>query len=174
MLRRFNRLAMLAALALIVLAVTLSVAALAGTRLGYQALLMTTGSMRPAVNPGDLVILRSVDPADIRVGDVITFREPVGSHLLVTHRVVAIAATPDGPVFRTKGDANAVADIWTLNYQDRGWREAGVIPGVGRAIAFVQTIPGRLLVVLVVFALALGVLTPAGPGRRAAPGEAAA
>ena len=93
MTRWFNRLAMLTAIAAIVTAAAVSCAALAGSRMGYQAFLMTTGSMRPAIDPGDLVIVRSVDPADIRVGDAITFREPVGSHQLVTHRVTAI--TPE-------------------------------------------------------------------------------
>jgi len=181
MTRWFNRLAMLTAIAAIVTAEAVSCAALTGSRMGYQAFLMTTGSMRPAIDPGDLVIVRSVDPADIRVGDAITFREPVGSHQLVTHRVTAITQSSDGPVFRTRGDANRVADIWTLHYRDRGWLVVGSIHGIGTALTGLQTLPGRLVVLLLVFGLALGLLLPAEerrPRQPAAPpagaGEAAA
>jgi signal peptidase len=160
MLRTLNRLATLIAVAAIAVTAATAAGVLAGPRLGYQALLMTTGSMRPAIEPGDLVILRSVDPASIRVGDVITFREPVGSHALVTHRVAAITGTPQAPVFRTKGDANQVADIWTIHYQATAWRQVGRIPGAGRVMASLATLPGRLLVMLLVFAIAMGLLLP--------------
>jgi signal peptidase len=175
MLRWFNRLATLAALTATVLAVALLALALIGGRMGYRAVFMTTGSMLPAIDPGDLVILRPVDPATIRVGDVITFRAPVGSHELVTHRVVAVSSSPGGVSFRTKGDSNAVPDIWIVQYQDLGWTEAGRVPGFGAATALLGTFAGRLTVVLAVFVLALGVLLPQeGSPPHEAPGEAAA
>ena len=50
----------------------------------------------------------------LKVGDVITYRPPPksGPEGLVTHRIRSIGRDPKtkAPVFRTKGDANAVAD----------------------------------------------------------------
>jgi signal peptidase I len=165
--RWFNRIATLTALTTTVLAVATLALALVGGRMGYRAVFMTTGSMRPAIAPGDLVVLRPVDPASIQVGDVITFRAPLGSHELVTHRVVAVSASTQGITFRTKGDANPVADIWIVHYQDLGWTEASRVHGVGAITDFLGTFGGRLLVVLVVFLLSLGLLLPLDdPGRR--------
>ena len=166
MLRRFNRIATIAALGVTVIAVAAVILALVGGRMGYRAVFMTTGSMRPAIAPGDLIIVQPVDPASIRVGDVITFQAPVGRHELVTHRVIAVSSSPQGLTFRTKGDANQVPDIWIVHYQDLGWVEVTRVHGFGAVTAFLGSLPGRLLVVLIVFLLALGLLLPSGPEER--------
>jgi signal peptidase len=176
MLHWFNRLATVTAITATVLAVAMLALALVGGRMGYRAVFMTTGSMRPAIAPGDLVVLKPVDPATIEVGDVITFRAPVGSHELVTHRVVAVSSSAEGLSFRTKGDANALADIWIVHYQDLAWTEVWQVPGFGAATALLGSFAGRLVVVLAVFVLTLGLLLPSdGRGRRdARRGEAPA
>jgi len=69
-------------------------------------MVMQTGSMRPLIAPGDLVVVRPVPVGEIRIGDLITFREPTGSRLIVTHRVVGIEETDAGRAFTTRGDAN--------------------------------------------------------------------
>ena len=173
MLSWINRLATVTAVTATILAVVSVSLALVGGRMGYRAVFMTTGSMRPAIAPGDLVIVRPVDPASIRVRDVITFQAPIGSHELVTHRVVAVGASTQGITFRTKGDANPVADIWIVHYQDLGWIEVTRVHGFGAVTAFLGTIPGRLLVVLIVFLLALGLLLPDQPEEREPAGSGA-
>ncbi|WP_285758144.1 signal peptidase I [Nocardiopsis ansamitocini] len=84
-----------------------------------QALIVLSGSMEPTIPVGSVVISRPVDPAELRVNDVITFThgspaqtdafDPANSPL-VTHRVVQIETTPQGRVFHTQGDANDVRD----------------------------------------------------------------
>ncbi|MCK7488281.1 MAG: S26 family signal peptidase [Bacillus subtilis] len=51
------------------------------TVLGYSLSFVLTPSMEPAIEAGDLIVSRSVKPADLEVGDIITFRAdiPVGS-----------------------------------------------------------------------------------------------
>ena len=61
------------------------------------------------------------------MGDVITYRPPAGSGPagLVTHRIVAITTDEAGRrTFRTKGDANDVADPWTFIAPERPSRRA--------------------------------------------------
>lgn len=86
---------------------------------GAQALIVLSGSMEPTIPVGAVVIARPVDPADVRVRDVITFThdspaETVefdpSTSTLVTHRVIAIEETGDGTLFHTRGDANTVPD----------------------------------------------------------------
>jgi len=62
-----------------------------------------SGSMSPALNPGDLIIVRRVDPEDIEVGDLVTVKS---EDVIFTHRVVEKIDER----FRLKGDANEDPD----------------------------------------------------------------
>lgn len=81
-----------------------------------------TGSMRPAMPPGTLVVVRPVDPEDIGVGTVVTYQLKSGDQSVVTHRVVTQGLDAQGaPIFRTQGDANDVPDeLWVRPVQIRG------------------------------------------------------
>jgi signal peptidase len=73
---------------------------------GWRAEAILSGSMTPQVQPGDVVLVSSLPPARIRLGEVIAFKDPAMPRVLV-HRVVAVLADGD---LRTKGDANAAPD----------------------------------------------------------------
>ncbi|MBG6238778.1 signal peptidase [Mycetocola sp. CAN_C7] len=69
-----------------------------------------TGSMRPSMPPGTTVVVKPIDFADIRVGDVITYQIASGEPEVVTHRVIAVNVTSDGVRLETQGDANPLPD----------------------------------------------------------------
>ncbi len=134
---------------------------------GYESARITSGSMTPSIEPGDVVVYRA-DPAPRR-GDVVVVRDERDA--LVTHRVTRLE--PDGIV--TKGDANARPDSTLVAIDRLVGRVQFVVPGVARwrAVAI------RLLVVLgiVGIAAAMGRALVAGrrlPGRRRGHGLAAA
>src|SRR5215218_1555744 len=78
---------------------------------GYRTLTMLTGSMSPAIDPGDVVVATPVATSEVTEGMVITYHIPVEDHHLVTHRVVSVEHGADGAVtVQTKGDANDGAD----------------------------------------------------------------
>lgn len=85
-----------------------------GVRLGaVQPLVVTSGSMQPTYETGDLVVSRTVAAGSLETGDVATLRDARGR--LVTHRVVAVAPADGRQGGATvsvemKGDANAQAD----------------------------------------------------------------
>src|SRR5215213_4055967 len=82
--------------------------------LGWQRYVITSGSMTGTYDRGSLVLDEVVPVADLRVGDVITYMPPARDHL-ITHRIAWIGKDGSGArVFRTKGDANPVADPWTF------------------------------------------------------------
>ena len=83
-----------------------------------------TGSMRPTMPPGTLVVVKPVKPEQIRVGDVITFQIKSGDPAVATHRVVGVGVTMGGDyLLKTKGDANNAADPTTVRpEQIRGKR----------------------------------------------------
>lgn len=127
--------------AVALLGVALALASLTGLDrawLGREFMLVTSGSMSPAISPGDIVIVRSGAPraVQVAVGDVITFRGPVGAGL-VTHRVAAVRDDDTGdPVWVTKGDANGSVDAEVITSDRLMGRVESVLPS------------GRLLVAM--------------------------
>jgi len=97
----------------IVVAIVVIVVGVAVPRLaGGQAFTILTGSMRPGMPPGSLVVVRPVDPADLRIGDVVTFQLRSGQPEVATHRIVGMGSTMTGErVFTTRGDANDANDV---------------------------------------------------------------
>src|SRR5665213_74097 len=79
--------------------------------LGWKALSVPTGSMRPTIPPGSLVLMHSVPLSTLKVGDVITYTNPINMRSTITHRIVKTYKI-DGkiPAFVTKGDANHISD----------------------------------------------------------------
>jgi signal peptidase len=132
---------------------------LAAGRGGVRAYAMQTSSMAPLIKPGDLVVVRAVDPYTIHTGDVISFESPL-SRLQVTHRVVKVTYTPQGPAFETKGDANGSADPWVLHYQGSGWKVATVVPGVAAWLAKLTSPAGRIVVAAALFLVVFVLLLP--------------
>jgi signal peptidase len=107
--------------------------------LGYQPVAVYSGSMAPRLPVGGLVLERVVPAAQVRVGDVITFADPFDPRRVVTHRVVSILATREGPGYRTKGDANPTRDPWTLKLPARVPRRVASVPYAGYALVYAQT-----------------------------------
>ena len=92
-----------------------------------------SGSMESSVPTGSVAITRPVAAADLTVGDIVVFHPPSDPEQLVIHRVVEMESVDGAPAFRTRGDANAGPDPWTLRFEDdEVWRVARVVPGVGR------------------------------------------
>lgn len=121
---------------------------------GATPYVVETGSMRPTLPPGTLVVVKPVDPADITAGDVITYQIESGSPTVVTHRVIEQGIDMTGePRWRTQGDANNAADRkWVLPVQLQG-RKWYAVPYLGYATSFVSGEQRGLIVPL--FAIAL-------------------
>lgn len=110
-LRRVGHLVSGAALAVAALAALL---VLAPALVGWERYAIVSGSMTGTYDKGSLVLAEVVPVSDLAVGDVITYTPPGGDHL-VTHRISWIGLDDAGRrVFRTKGDANPIADPWTF------------------------------------------------------------
>jgi signal peptidase I len=76
-----------------------------------------TGSMEPTIGCDDLLVVYKPTVTDLDVGDIIIFQRPEancggfvpGEYLL--HRITRVVSSPpDGLMFETKGDSNALAD----------------------------------------------------------------
>lgn len=112
----------------------LVVAAVVVPRLaGATPYTVLTGSMAPAYPPGALVVVRPVDVAGVRPGDVVTYQLRSGEPAVATHRVVGIGWTAEGErLLTTRGDANEVADaepVRAVQLKGEVWYS---LPWVGR------------------------------------------
>ena len=78
---------------------------------GYRAFTVVGRSMEPTFCEGSILIVKQVEPADIRSNDIITYFCDRSSVALTTHRVSRIEDLACGcPQFITKGDNNMVFD----------------------------------------------------------------
>jgi signal peptidase len=77
--------------------------------LGWQLQSVRSGSMSPTYPVGSLLVTAQIDASDVRAGMPIVFEDPSEPGRIVTHRVLG-PVPDDASAFRTKGDANAVAD----------------------------------------------------------------
>lgn len=113
-----------------------------------------TGSMRPALPPGTLVVVKPVKAEDINIGDVITFQIKSGDPTVATHRVIGIQAEQDGtPKFLTKGDANNAAEpkaVMAAQLKGKMWYE---VPYLGRVNVLIDNAQRHAITVLIISGL---------------------
>ena len=143
--RRVGRLASGAALAVAAIAALL---VLAPALIGWERYAIVSGSMTGSYDKGSLVLDEVVPVADLRVGDVITYMPPAGDHL-ITHRISWIGRDDAGRrIFRTKGDANQVADPWTFRLDQPTQARVRVgVPYAGYALASLGRRDVRMFVI---------------------------
>lgn len=151
----------------------LLLAAVAPMALGLKSYTVRSDSMSPAIETGDVVVTRQIAPAEAEVGDIVTFKDPDGSGDLITHRARAIARTPAGIAFVTRGDANNAAERWTVSADGRIGRLSYRIPLLGYPLSVFGTAPGKLALVALPALVLLGLvlLRIWAPERVGAPPE---
>jgi len=114
---------------------------------GWKALDVLTGSMRPAIRPGALVLIHRVPLNSIHPGNVVTYVNPHDTSELITHRVTGISKTGPVTMITVKGDANTVADPPFPGGQIKG-RVATIIPAAGRILNIIHNPFGLALLVI--------------------------
>jgi signal peptidase I len=118
-----------------------------------------SGSMRPTLNPGDVVLLRSERPSALADGQIVAFHPPGESHVTVVHRVASIDRAPSGIIIRTKGDANNARDTWRARVAGATvWRASLTIPWAGYLVVWSKQPAIRLGVLVVMLTLVVGIL----------------
>ena len=131
-----------------ILALTVTVAFMVVPRLmGWQPVVVLSGSMEPTIPMGGMAFLAPVHPEQIKAGDVISYRL---GNARVTHRVVEVGKDAEGALaFRTKGDANDDADAGMVPASQVQGREVWVVPYAGRVSSFIRSRDGfRLMIFL--------------------------
>ncbi|HVX18450.1 MAG TPA: signal peptidase I [Acidimicrobiales bacterium] len=135
--------------AVIVAAALLFFLAIGPRLFDYRTMVMLTGSMRPGIPPGSVVVGTTKPTSSLRAGDVFTYHIPVADHRVISHRVVWVRPLPGshGTAYevQTKGDANNGNDPWTAVVRTRHvWTVRATIPHLGDAIVWLRRPPVQL------------------------------
>ena len=93
---------------------------------GWRVSTVGSPSMSPGIPVGALAVTRPLEGV-ASLGSVIVFHPPGDAHAYI-HRVVARAP---GPVYRTKGDNDALRDPWSVPARAVVGRVVAVLPDVG-------------------------------------------
>ena len=144
----------------------------------YQVRPVLSGSMRPGLPVGGVVVTERVPVSSLHVRDVVVFHRPDVPADLVVHRIVSLRKTSQGVVIRTQGDANNAKDPWTVTLRgSTAYRAVWSLPLVGYVAVWAHNPDGRrtllvigLLLVFYVFAMTALRRRPTG-SHRAPPEE---
>ena len=123
--------------------------------LGLDRYVVTDRAMDGSLARGSVVLAHEVAPADLRVGDVITFVRPGGGDERVVRRVVSLH---DG-VATTRADTSEVADPWSVPLGDTTYARVSVgVPWIG----YPFVVDGGWVWLALAAAIALGLGVVAG------------
>lgn len=89
---------------------------------------IATGSMKPIINPGDIVIVKKVS-AEVKKNDIIQYKT---GQINIFHRVIDISKNELGDVlYTTKGDNNSIPDNEQVKISQIKGKVEYVIPKIG-------------------------------------------
>ena len=124
---------------------------------GYKMYIVRSDSMSATdFKAGDLILVRSVDPATLQEGDIIAYtsQDTASFGETVTHKIRSLTTDADGqPAFITYGTTTGTDDTAVVTYMDVLGKYAGHLAGVGKFFNFLKTTPGYILCIFVPFAL---------------------
>ncbi len=104
--------------------------------LGYRAFIISTSSMQPTINVGDIVIIKKADKNMLNKGDIITYYK---DNQYITHRIIdKIQIEGQEERFITKGDNNNIEDSEGISYEEIEGTLVTSIPYVGNIIRFLE------------------------------------
>ncbi|HWI66287.1 MAG TPA: signal peptidase I [Symbiobacteriaceae bacterium] len=108
---------------------------------GHKVLSVLSGSMEPGIHTGDVIVVKPLaDPAaEIKDGDIITFRVKEKPDMLITHRVMGTIKVAGKPIgYTTKGDNNEVIDREVVAPEQVLGRYEWRIPYFGYISSFIR------------------------------------
>jgi len=139
-----------AVLGLVVLGITVSAHVT-----GLRPLVVKSGSMEPTIPTGGMVLARTIQAADIAVGDIVAVDRPDNTR--VTHRVVEVRPRGATAELVLKGDANDDVDPAPLTVSQVG-QVVLTVPSIGRVSAFFASAEGGFVLGCLATSIAFPVL----------------
>ncbi len=124
---------------------------------GYRAYIVTSDSMKATdFDAGALIIVKSVDPATLKEGDIITYVSQDANSFgeNITHKIRRRATDVNGePGFVTYGTTTDTDDASIVTYPYVMGKYQFQIPGVGNFFQFLKTPQGYIICIFIPFLL---------------------
>lgn len=124
---------------------------------GYRAYVVTSDSMsKTDFDAGDLILVKNVDPATLKEGDIITYmsQNPESFGETITHKIRSITKDANGnPGFITYGTTTDTDDATIVTYPYVLGRYEKAIPNVGTFFTFLKTTQGYFVCIFIPFML---------------------
>ena len=122
---------------------------------GYKAFIVLSDSMsKTNFGAGDLVLIKEVDPATLKDGDIIAYTSQNTSNYgeTVTHKIRKLTTDANGePGFVTYGTTTDADDETVVTYPYVLGKYQSHIPKVGTFFQFLKSTPGYIVCILVPF-----------------------
>lgn len=117
---------------------------------GFRAYVITTDSMKPNINVGDIIIIQKTEDNDLYPNDVVTYR--LSTELeRITHRIVD--KTED--IYITKGDNNKLVDKNIVSYENIEGKVIFKIPFIGKIFLNAENLFYALFLTVIILTLYL-------------------
>ncbi|MGN0715609.1 MAG: signal peptidase I [Anaerovoracaceae bacterium] len=145
----------------VILALVLVLLLVAPRVFGMHVFTVLSGSMEPSYPVGSLIYVKSVDPFQLKEGDVITFL--LDEDTVATHRIVDIVPDDEEDSvirFRTKGDANDAEDGSLVHCRNVVGTPIFTIPKLGFFADYIQHPPGMYIAISAAAIVLLILLLP--------------
>lgn len=146
----------LAWLVILGVAAVLAVAVVIPRVAGATPYTVLTGSMRPDLPPGTLVVVKPAKTEDLRTGDIATYQIESGEPTVATHRIVQVGVNLKGETsFTFQGDANNAPDpepVLPVQIKGKLWYSVPYLGHVNNLLSGAQ----RQIAVWIVSAFLIG------------------
>ena len=109
-------------------------------------------SMEPTFYKNDLAIVKSCNTEELKVGDIITFKQ---EDRVISHRISEIVKEKGEEQFVTKGDNNEVADIEPVDAQNIYGKVVFVIPKIGKIVNYIQNVRGFINICILIIMICI-------------------
>lgn len=124
---------------------------------GYRCYIVLSDSMSATdFSAGDLVLVKSVDPNTLEVGDIISYQSQNTENFgeTVTHKIRAKTRDKNGnPGFITYGTTTNVDDATVVTFPYILGKYQFALPAVGTFFQFLRTTQGYIICILIPFLL---------------------
>jgi len=111
---------------------------------------VSSQSMQPVLNYGDLILVRREQAENIEVGDIIAFNVPSPYDSVApsptVHRVVEKCNENGKIYFKTRGDNNSDGDPWNVPAENLLGKYMGKVPYIGSVVLSLKSVYGLALI----------------------------
>lgn len=115
--------------------------------MGYKPFIVLTGSMEPNIKSEDLVIVKEINPEELKEGDIIAFRHNKEDVVLI-HRIVRKETKEEKTILKTKGDNNETEDKFEVDYKNIEGIYLVKLNKIGAIAMFIRSPQGLTITIL--------------------------